>query len=321
MDFDFLDDTSTPEKAAKPLKPPSPPSELPPPEPDLLPEALAAEYLAPPLTTSPSPARSTAASIKVMGLTKRYGSFTAVDGVSFTVPEGSFFGYLGTNGAGKSTTIKMLAGMMRPSSGTARVLGLDVARSHVEVKRRVGVVPEESALFEWLTGREYLTFVGRIHGMERAVIERRTAELFHMLDMEEKSRTLINEYSKGMKKKVALAAALLYNPRILFLDEPFEGVDVVTTHLLRSLLRELTERGVTIFLTSHIIEIVQRLCTDFVIISHGKVLQQGELSEGRVLGDAAGRTLEQLFLDQVTDAERQSRHLTWLDEFGPSLGR
>jgi ABC-2 type transport system ATP-binding protein len=260
-------------------------------------------------------ADSSGSSIRVHELTRTFGSLTAVDRVSFEVPRGAFFGFLGTNGAGKSTTIRMLAGLLRPSSGTAELLGHDVVREPVEVKRRIGVVPEDAALFERLTGLEYLTFVGRMHGLSHETLQNRARELFMLLDMQGRESTLIQEYSKGMKKKIALAAALLYNPQILFLDEPFEGVDVLTSRLLRDLLRELTERGVTIFLTSHIIEVVQRLCTHFAIIHRGRLVAQGSLEDGRVREDAEERTLEEVFLGLVTDPEATQKRLSWLEQF------
>lgn len=267
-------------------------------------------------TTAPEPTFGPP-SIIIRDLKRTFGSFEAVKGVSLEVPKGAFFGFLGTNGAGKSTTIKMLSGILQPTGGSASLLGLDIVRDHVEVKRRIGVVPEESTLFERLTGFEYLIFVGRIHGLALKTITQRSEELFTLLDMKGKANTLINEYSKGMKKKLALAAALLYNPQVLFLDEPFEGVDVVTTQILRRLLNDLTQRGVTIFLTSHIIEIVQRLCTHFAIIHKGELVANGQLTDGIVNGDDQGRTLEQLFLHLVTDAEgANERQLSWLDHFG-----
>lgn len=254
-------------------------------------------------------------SIVVTDLKRTFGSFTAVKGISFEVRKGGFFGFLGTNGAGKSTTIKMLSGMLKPTSGSAMLGGFDVVRNPTAVKRIIGVVPEESTLFEWLSGYEYLTFVGQVHGLDSDTITKRAKELFHLLDMEQKGNVLVHQYSKGMKKKLALAAALLYNPQILFLDEPFEGVDVVTTQILRRLLQNLTERGVTIFLTSHIIEVVQRLCREFAIINDGQIISMGRLSDGKVVGDAEGRTLEQVFLSLVSNAESRERALSWLDDF------
>lgn len=266
-------------------------------------------------SASPPVAAKAESSIVVSDLVRRFGDFTAVKGISFEVPRGSFFGFLGTNGAGKSTTIKMLSGVLQPTAGTATLLGRSILRDGVEIKKRIGVVPEESTLFEKLTGMEYLSFVARIYNLDFATLEHRGRELFNLLDMSTKQHTQISEYSKGMKKKLALAAALLYNPQILFLDEPFEGVDVVTTQILRRLLNELRLRGVTIFLTSHIIEIVQRLCTDFAIIHQGEIVYKGSLHKERVQEDPEGRTLEQLFLNLVTDSEAGERSLSWLDAF------
>jgi len=190
----------------------------------------------------------TDAAIVTEKLTRRFGNLTAVDGVDLTVAAGQFFGFLGPNGAGKSTTIKMLTGLLAPSSGRAQLLGLDFARHPVEVKRQIGVVPEGMGLFERLTGAEYLQFVGRMYGLDRPTTQRRSEELLDFMQLSDRPKTLIADYSHGMQKKLALAAAVIHGPRILFLDEPFEGVDALAAGALKALLGRMTERGVTIFL-------------------------------------------------------------------------
>jgi len=256
--------------------------------------------------------------IRTEQLTRRFGALTAVDSVDLRVNAGQFFGFLGPNGAGKSTTIKMLTGLLAPSSGRMELLGLDFQRDPIEVKRQIGVVPEGMGLFERLTGSEYLHFVGRMYGLDRATTEKRTAELLEFMQLADRQKTLIADYSHGMQKKLALAAAVIHGPRILFLDEPFEGVDALAAGALKALLGRMTERGVTIFLTSHVLEIVERLCSHVAIIHQGRLVAQGSLEELRVeIPGAEGekKTLEQIFLSIVGQSGgEQSRleELTWL---------
>jgi ABC-2 type transport system ATP-binding protein len=235
--------------------------------------------------------------VETQDLARRFGDFTAVDHINLRVRAGSFFGFLGPNGAGKSTTIKMLTGLLAPTGGRALVLGHDIATEPLEVKRRNGVVPEDLNLFERLTGAEMLVFTGRMYGLAREEIAERTRELLELMELDSEPRKLVVEYSHGMKKKLALAAALIHRPEMLFLDEPFEGVDAVASRTLKSLLSRLTERGLTVFLTSHVLEIVERLCTDIAVISAGKLVAAGPLDELRrgiaVGGDGDGDGGEQ----------------------------
>jgi ABC-2 type transport system ATP-binding protein len=260
----------------------------------------------------------TDAAIVTNKLTRRFGNLTAVDGVDLTVAAGQFFGFLGPNGAGKSTTIKMLTGLLAPSSGRAQLLGLDFAAHPVEVKRQIGVVPEGMGLFERLTGAEYLQFVGRMYGLDRATTQRRSEELLDFMQLSDRPKTLIADYSHGMQKKLALAAAVIHGPRILFLDEPFEGVDALAAGALKALLGRMTERGVTIFLTSHVLEIVERLCSHVAIIHKGRLVAQGSLDERRagIVGEEGSKTtLEQIFLSIVGQdggQRPQLEELSWL---------
>jgi len=169
----------------------------------------------------------TGAAIVTQKLTRRFGSLTAVDGMDLTVAAGQFFGFLGPNGAGKSTTIKMLTGLLAPTSGRVQLLGLDFSSNAVDIKRQIGVVPEGMGLFERLTGLEYLTFVGRMYGLDRATTLQRANELLEFMQLADRPKSVIADYSHGMQKKIALAAAVIHGPRILFLDEPFEGVDAL----------------------------------------------------------------------------------------------
>jgi ABC-2 type transport system ATP-binding protein len=224
---------------------------------------------------------SNAPAVETFELVRRFGDFTAVDRVNLRVAAGSFFGFLGPNGAGKSTTIKMLTGLLAPTEGRVRVTGRDIASEPNEVKRRIGVVPEDLNLFERLTGAEMLSFTGRMYGLGREDIASRSRELLELMELDSEPRRLVVEYSHGMKKKLALACALIHRPEILFLDEPFEGVDAIASRTLKDLLSRLTSRGLTVFLTSHVLEIVERLCTDIAIISEGKLVASGPLEELR----------------------------------------
>jgi ABC-2 type transport system ATP-binding protein len=219
--------------------------------------------------------------VETFELVRRFGDFTAVDGVNLRVRTGAFFGFLGPNGAGKSTTIKMLTGLLAPTSGRVRVTGRDIAAEPNEVKRRIGVVPEDLNLFERLTGAEMLSFTGRMYGLGRGDIASRSRELLELMELDAEPRRLVVEYSHGMKKKLALACALIHRPEILFLDEPFEGVDAIASRTLKDLLSRLTSRGLTVFLTSHVLEIVERLCTDIAIIAEGRLVAEGPLEELR----------------------------------------
>ena len=251
-------------------------------------------------------------------LTRRFGALTAVDGIDLTVAAGQFFGFLGPNGAGKSTTIKMLTGLLAPTSGRMQLLGLDFASNTLEVKRQIGVVPEGMGLFERLTGSEYLNFVGRMYGLDRATTQQRSTELLEFMQLADRPKSLIADYSHGMQKKLALAAAVIHGPRILFLDEPFEGVDALAAGALKLLLARMTERGVTIFLTSHVLEIVERLCSHVAIIHKGRLVAQGSLEELRagVPGDEGSEsTLEQVFVSIVGQGgteQPQVGDLSWL---------
>lgn len=258
------------------------------------------------------------AAIVTEKLTRRFGALTAVDNVDLSVAAGQFFGFLGPNGAGKSTTIKMLTGLLAPTSGRMQLLGLDFASNAVEVKRQIGVVPEGMGLFERLTGAEYLHFVGRMYGLDRATTATRSQELLEFMQLADRPKSLIADYSHGMQKKLALAAAVIHGPRILFLDEPFEGVDALAAGALKALLGRMTARGVTIFLTSHVLEIVERLCSHVGIIHKGRLVAQGSLEELRagIVGGAGDKsTLEQVFLSIVgqSGVERaQVEELSWL---------
>ena len=256
-------------------------------------------------------------------LTRRFGGLLAVDRINLAVEPGQFFGFLGPNGAGKSTTIKMLTGLLAPTSGRIRLLGLDLEQQPIDVKRQIGVVPEGLALFDRLTATEYLNFVGRMYGLDRRTAAERSAELLDFMQLADRPKSLIVDFSHGMKKKLALAAAVIHGPKILFLDEPFEGVDAIAAGSLKAMLYRMTDRGATIFLTSHVLEIVERLCSHVAIIHKGALVAQGSLEELRAGVEArAGLqaaspgeklTLEQIFLSIIgSGAARPDQELSWL---------
>ena len=273
------------------------------------------------MTNEDAPRTVKAPAIETFELVRRFGDFTAVDRLDLRVERGSFFGFLGPNGAGKSTTIKMLTGLLAPLSGRIRVLGRDLASEPLEVKRRIGVVPEDLNLFERLTGAEMLAFTGRMYGLSRADIAERARELLTLMELDGEPKKLVIEYSHGMKKKLSLACALIHRPEILFLDEPFEGVDAIASRTLKDLLSRLTTRGLTVFLTSHVLEIVERLCTDIAIISEGRLVAAGPLDELRrgisVEGDGEGAlvSLEDYFIRVIggrRPADASEDILQWL---------
>lgn len=248
--------------------------------------------------------------IETKNLTRRFGKLCAVDNLQLRVEAGTFYGFLGPNGAGKSTTIKMLTGLLAPTSGAMVILGRDTkdpaeARA---VKQVTGVVPEELALFDNLTAREYLTFIGRMYQLPPETIAQRSDELLSMMSLNHEEKKLTLEYSHGMKKKLALAAALIPNPDLLFLDEPFEGVDAVASRVLRDMLKQCVCRGATVFLTSHVLEIVERLCTDVGIIAEGKLVHQATMVEIRRSG-----SLEERFLEAVGSNHIERQTLSWLE--------
>jgi ABC-2 type transport system ATP-binding protein len=245
--------------------------------------------------------------VETRALTRDFGAFRAVDGIDLAVPVGSFYGFLGPNGAGKSTTIKCLTGLLRPSGGTMRILGVDPLVDDVAVKRRIGVVPEDLALFDRLTAEETLLFVAQVHGMELATARSRSADLLALMDLKDAGSTLVTDFSHGMRKKLSLAAALLPGPKLLFLDEPFEGIDAVASRQIKDLLHSFVSRGGTIFLTSHILEIVERLSTHIGVIAKGKLVAQGRIEDLR----QSGRTLEEMFIDLVGH-EARGVSLDWI---------
>jgi ABC-2 type transport system ATP-binding protein len=245
--------------------------------------------------------------IAVRELRKVYGDTAAVDGLTLAVPRGCFFGFLGPNGAGKTTTIRMLIGLAPPTSGSIEILGLPMPARGLEIKRRIGVVPDESVLFDRLTGGEFLEFAGRMYGLARGVAAARAGELMTLFELDGDGRKLIAEYSKGMRKRLAMAAALIHRPEVFLLDEPFEGVDAVGARMMKDLLTDQVRHGATVFLTSHVLEVVERLCDRVAIVHHGRLVMESSM-EGLREGS---ETLEDAFV-RLVGAERMQEKLDWL---------
>jgi len=251
-------------------------------------------------------------SIHASGLTRQFGALTAVDRIELRVREGEFFGFLGPNGAGKTTTIRMLCGLLRPTAGRIRIGGFDLERQPLEVKRIIGILPEEVGLYERLTGEEFVLFAARMHGLPLEEAGRRTAELLDLLELSDAKDKLIVDYSTGMRKKTAFAAALIHGPRVLFLDEPFGGVDPISVRAMRQVLRQLTARGTTIFFTTHVMEVVERLCTRVAIINRGRIVGEGDVAELRAKAEAQeDSSLEDVFL-KLVEARLDRDALSWL---------
>lgn len=239
--------------------------------------------------------------IQISNLVKKYGTVVAVEDLSLAVPKGSMFGFLGPNGSGKSTTIGCLTGLLDPTAGSIEILGQPFDTNSAALKRRMGVMPENLGLFEPLYAHEFLAFVARMFGLDEASTRQRVSELLEALELTDSSKTL-SEYSTGMRKRVAFAAAVIHSPEVLFLDEPFESIDPAGVAMMKQWLRRFTERGRTVFITSHVLETVERLCDHVAIITRpGKLLWQGDITvlarDGAISFDGEDfRALEPLFL-------------------------
>ncbi len=272
------------------------------------------------VSANPAPAFS----IWADGLTKTYpgskksGGVVAVDNVHIEVKAGEFYGFLGPNGAGKSTTIRMLTGLLRPTTGRIVIAGCDIATDPIGVKRLIGVLPEELNLYERLTGREFIVFAGQMHGLPTKEAARRADELLHLTELTDAADRMIVDYSMGMKKKAALAGAMIHSPRVLFLDEPFNGIDALSARAIRDALRRMTAQGATIFFSSHVLEVVEKLCTRVAIIAKGKIVGEGTLDELRAqqVGSAdaggSGGSLEDIFISLVSGEKGAAEEMDWL---------
>ena len=249
--------------------------------------------------------------IEVTDLVHEYGDFRALDGVTFRVDPGEVFGYLGPNGAGKSTTVKVLLGLQRPTSGTVRIDGVDVAADPVAAREKVGYVPEVSALYEALTPTEHLQFCGRLRSMPESLIEARSSALLATFDLGERSDEPIRSFSKGMRQKVALALSLLHAPPVLILDEPLSGLDATSALTLREVIRGFASAGSAVLYSSHVLDVVERICDRAIILKEGKVVAHGAISELRA--QTEGTSLSEVFRSVATERDPAERARELLD--------
>jgi ABC-2 type transport system ATP-binding protein len=256
----------------------------------------------------------TVPAIEARGLARHFGDKVAVASLNLQVAEGEFFGFLGPNGAGKSTTINMLVGLLRPTAGQALINGIDIWQEPLTAKAQLGVLPEGLKLYERLTAREFIAFAGIMYGLPEPEVHHRAEELLALMDLTQDADKLIVDYSTGMRKKTALAAAVIHAPRVLFLDEPFEGIDAISGRVIRSVLQQLRQQGTTIFFSSHILEVVERLCNRVAVIDDGRLVAQGTIPELREMAQTGEETtLEDLFLKAVgADEEIFRKGLSWL---------
>ena len=246
--------------------------------------------------------------IQLSGLTKRYGRFTAVDGIDLHVAKGELFGFLGPNGAGKTTTLRMLAGILRPTAGTVRIGGIDVVTHPREAKAKLGFIPDRPFIYEKLTGTEFLRFVAGLYGYTHADVERRGRELLALFDLDEWRNELVESYSHGMRQKLIIASAFLHRPQVIIVDEPMVGLDPKAAKILKDLFREYTRRGHTVMMSTHTLEVAERTCDRVAIIKNGRIRACGTLDEVRRGASAGDEVLEEIFL-RLT-GESAARELT-----------
>ncbi len=257
--------------------------------------------------------------IEIKELSKNFAGVQALDKINLSIHDKSIFGFVGPNGAGKSTTINILTGIVPPSEGSVKILGYDLKENPVEIKRRIGVIPERLALFDGLTGEEHLTFVGKIYGLEQKILTNRINELLYFFELTSARDRLIETYSQGMRKKLAFASAIIHAPDILFLDEPFENVDPIFRKKMRDILIRMRNNGKTILITSHALIELEDICDEVAIINKGKIVYQSRTEDIRKkIKDEISRetyqSLEEIFLDVVggSDEEEKDNKLSWL---------
>ncbi|GCC10736.1 daunorubicin/doxorubicin resistance ATP-binding protein DrrA [archaeon] len=241
--------------------------------------------------------------IETTDLTKRFGNFTAVKNLNLRVKRGEIYGFLGPNGAGKTTTIKMLNCLLNPSSGSARIAGFDIIKDALKVKTITGYLPETPFLYDRLTGKEFLDFVAELYGVDDARKERKVNNLLRMFTLTEKADSLIQGYSHGMRQKIGIAAALIHDPKVLFLDEPTIGLDPKSARMVKDILRELVNRGSTVFMSTHVLEIAEKMCDEVGIVNHGTLIASGSIETLRK--SEQGDSLEDIFLELTGEPEYQ----------------
>ncbi len=260
----------------------------------------------PPVVPNTPAAERRQPALDIQGLVKVFRDKVAVDGINLTVPRGSFYGLVGRNGAGKTTTLSMSTGMLRPTQGQVFIDGTDVWLQPREAKKKVGVLPDGVYLFDKLTGEQLITYAGRLHGLDKATVTERTADLLTAMDLQEAAGRRVSDYSAGMTKKVALAVAMIHAPSLLVLDEPFEAVDPVSASNIQDILKAYVAGGGTVILSSHVMDLVQRLCDHVAIMNQGRIVSAGSLDEVR-----AGSSLEERFVNLV-GGRVKSEGISWL---------
>lgn len=251
--------------------------------------------------------------IEAINLTKKFGKLVAVNNLNLNIKKGELFVFLGPNGAGKTTTIKMFTGLLKPTDGSAEVGGFDLQKEPVKAKKIIGYIPEDPFLYEKLTGYEFLNFIGDVYQVDGNKKRKRASDLLHLLGMEERSNELIQSYSRGMRQKIALAGSLIHEPEVLFLDEPTAGVDPKGARMIKDILKELTRRGTTIFMSTHILEIAERMCDRVGIINKGEVIAVGTMGELRKKSLTTAKSLEDIFLE-LTGGEQVLELVKYLEE-------
>lgn len=235
--------------------------------------------------------------LEAIKLSKHFGKVKAVDDLDLKVKKGEIFGFLGPNGAGKTTTIKLMTGLLKPTSGTVKVMGNDILDKPIEAKSNIGLIPDEPKIYEKLTGREFLRFVGNIFNMEAVSIEKKASELLEIFDLSEKADALIGSYSHGMKQKISIAGALIHSPGVLFFDEPTVGLDPKSARTIKDILRIRAKAGDCIFISTHILEIAERMCDRVGIIQNGRLVVAGSMDELRKISKEEKSSLEEIFLE------------------------
>jgi len=238
--------------------------------------------------------------LEIKNLTKSFGSFLAVDNISLRINSGDLYGFLGPNGAGKTTTIKIITGLYSPTSGSVEVDGIDITKNHIEVKKRIGYIPDQPFLYERLTGKEFLYFSGGLYKIPKNTLKNKIEELIDRLNIEEWINKRTEEYSQGMRQRITIASALLHEPKLLIVDEPMVGLDPQSAHIIKQLFKELTNNGTVIFMSTHSLNVVEEICSKVAIIHKGRIIFNDNIDQLYEIRKDMDRNIEQIFI-QLTN--------------------